>query len=130
MAAPVEARVFPHRSVIILALVLTTNSYTLANLFPYVGMMVKHLMDLPTTNESGALRELPFSDGRVASRVLVQPNNPFYCRHFAVRPRTLLHLLRLPHNWLQTMESMAPSANALCHAFEEEGVDKSAEIHT
>eukprot|EP00752_Nemacystus_decipiens_P005353 g4854.t1 len=46
-------RPFPRRSVIILALALTTNAYTLVNLFPYVGMMVKHLMNLPTTNESG-----------------------------------------------------------------------------
>lgn len=44
---------FPYRIVVILALVLSINSYTLANLFPYVGMMVKHLLGLATTNESG-----------------------------------------------------------------------------
>lgn len=57
MATPAEGRAFPHGPVIILALALTTNAYTLVNLFPYVGMMVKRLMELPTTNEAGALRE-------------------------------------------------------------------------
>lgn len=44
---------FPYRAVFILAMCLTVNGYTLMNLFPYVGMMVQHLMGLPTTNESG-----------------------------------------------------------------------------
>ncbi|CAM9212872.1 unnamed protein product [Ectocarpus sp. 12 AP-2014] len=44
---------FPYRSVVVLALVLTTNGYTLTNLFPYVGTMTKHLLGLSTTNESG-----------------------------------------------------------------------------
>lgn len=44
---------FPYRSVVVLALVLTTNGYTLSNLFPYVGTMTKHLLGLSTTNESG-----------------------------------------------------------------------------
>lgn len=55
MVAPPEpnGNKFPLRCVIILALALLVNAYTLANLFPYVGMMVKHLMGLSTTNESG-----------------------------------------------------------------------------
>ncbi|CAM9388119.1 unnamed protein product [Ectocarpus sp. 12 AP-2014] len=48
---------FPYRSVVILALVLTTNGYTLTNLFPYVGTMTKHLLGLSTTNESGEFIE-------------------------------------------------------------------------
>lgn len=56
-ATPAESdRAFPHRSVIILALVLTINGYTLASLFPYVGMMVKHIMGLSTINEAGENR--------------------------------------------------------------------------
>lgn len=46
-------RPFPYGAVIILALTLTINAYTLTNLFPYVGVMVKHLLGLTTTNESG-----------------------------------------------------------------------------
>lgn len=54
MATSAEGdRPFPRRSVIILASILTINSYTLANLFPYVGMMVKYIMGLSTINESG-----------------------------------------------------------------------------
>ncbi|CAM9510449.1 unnamed protein product, partial [Pylaiella littoralis] len=52
-AAEGDRRPFPRRSVVILSLVLTINTYTLANLFPYVGMMAKHIMGLSTTNESG-----------------------------------------------------------------------------
>ncbi|CAN0007258.1 unnamed protein product [Ectocarpus fasciculatus] len=44
---------FPCRSVVILALVLTANGYTLSNLFPYVGTMTQRLLGLSTTNESG-----------------------------------------------------------------------------
>ncbi len=59
MATPADderGRIFPLRSVIILAMVLTTQGYTLTNLFPYVGMMAKLLLGLPTTNESGMLK--------------------------------------------------------------------------
>lgn len=38
---------------LIISLSLAVNNYTLANLFPYVGVMVKHLMGLSSTNESG-----------------------------------------------------------------------------
>lgn len=39
---------------VIIALSLVVNAYTLTNLFPYVGVMVKYLVGLSTTNESGA----------------------------------------------------------------------------
>lgn len=48
-----DMQAFPWRPVIIAALCMTVNAYTLANLFPYVGAMVKHLMGLSSTNESG-----------------------------------------------------------------------------
>lgn len=47
---------FPTREVIILALCVTVNSYTLVNLFPYVGIMVKELMGLESTNEAGKVK--------------------------------------------------------------------------
>lgn len=47
------ARGFPTRTVVILSLCATLNSYTLVNLFPYVGLMVKELLALETTNELG-----------------------------------------------------------------------------
>lgn len=46
---------FPARTVIILSLCMTLNTYTLVNLFPYVGIMVKDLLELETTNELGEL---------------------------------------------------------------------------
>eukprot|EP00752_Nemacystus_decipiens_P004106 g3756.t1 len=55
------SRPFPFRSVFILAMCMTLNSYTLVNLFPYVGMMVKGLLGLTSTNEVG------FYAGYVAS---------------------------------------------------------------
>lgn len=61
MAAPAHyadgKKPFPIGPVFILALCLTVNSYTLVNLFPYVGMMVKHLLGLATTNEAGEKSE-------------------------------------------------------------------------
>lgn len=56
MAAPSAADGtgrFPYGAIIILVLAVSINSYTLTNLFPYVGMMVKHLLGLATINESG-----------------------------------------------------------------------------
>lgn len=44
---------FPARTVWILSLCMTLNTYTLVNLFPYVGVMVKDLLELKTTNEIG-----------------------------------------------------------------------------
>lgn len=38
---------------VIIVLSLTVNAYTLTNLFPYVGVMVKLLMGFDTINESG-----------------------------------------------------------------------------
>ena len=46
---------FPARIVIILTLCMTLNIYTLVNLFPYVGVMIKDLLELETTNELGEL---------------------------------------------------------------------------
>lgn len=37
----------------VLAAALVVNAYTLSNLFPYVGLMVRDLMDLQTMDESG-----------------------------------------------------------------------------
>ncbi|CAM9933856.1 unnamed protein product [Scytosiphon promiscuus] len=48
-----ESPVFPRRSVLILSMVLTTLGFTLTSLFPYVGIMTKHLLGLSTTNEAG-----------------------------------------------------------------------------
>lgn len=47
---------FPTRAVVILALAMTINSYTMVSLFPYVGMMVKELLNLESTNEVGETR--------------------------------------------------------------------------
>lgn len=44
---------FPTAPVVVLTFCLVTNAYTLVNLFPYIGVMVQHLMGLPTTNEVG-----------------------------------------------------------------------------
>eukprot|EP00903_Cladosiphon_okamuranus_P017340 g15976.t1 len=40
-------------AVVILALAMTINSCTMVSLFPYVGMMVKELLSLQSTNEIG-----------------------------------------------------------------------------
>lgn len=48
-----EPRGFPIGVVTILCLAMTMNSYTLVSLFPYVGVMVKELLSLETTNEAG-----------------------------------------------------------------------------
>ena len=48
-----EPRAFPKRAVLILCLGMLVNSYTLSSLFPYVGVMVKDLLDLETINEAG-----------------------------------------------------------------------------
>lgn len=64
MAAPTslhhansESASFPTRAVVILSLVMTINSATLVSLFPYVGMMVKELLSLESTNEVGEQRQ-------------------------------------------------------------------------
>eukprot|EP00752_Nemacystus_decipiens_P005837 g5273.t1 len=44
---------FPTGIVVILTLTATVYTYTLASLFPYVGLMVSHLLELKTTNEAG-----------------------------------------------------------------------------
>lgn len=44
---------FPLRSVVILCLCMTLNSYTLVSLFPYVGLMAKGLLGLEKINEVG-----------------------------------------------------------------------------
>ena len=44
---------FPRLVVVILVLCVSVNSYTLANLFPYVGIMVRQLMGLESINDSG-----------------------------------------------------------------------------
>lgn len=48
-----ETGPFPFGAVLILAICMTLNAYTLVNLFPYVGLMVKGLLRLSTTNEIG-----------------------------------------------------------------------------
>ena len=48
------AKKFPTLAVVILSLGMVIHSYTLVSLFPYVGMMVKDLLGLETTNEAGA----------------------------------------------------------------------------
>ena len=56
MAGHVEAepaKKFPTLAVVILSLGMIIHSYTLVSLFPYVGMMVKDLLSLETTNEAG-----------------------------------------------------------------------------
>lgn len=52
--AGAEPTNFPKRIVLVLALAMTMNQITQASLFPYVGMMVKDLLGLETTNEAGA----------------------------------------------------------------------------
>ena len=44
---------FPRRGVFILVFCVSVNVYTLVNLFPYVGIMVKQMMGLESINESG-----------------------------------------------------------------------------
>ena len=46
---------FPARTVIILALCITLNTYTLVSPLPYVGVMAQELLGLETTNEMGEL---------------------------------------------------------------------------
>lgn len=41
------------RAVVVLALANTVNAYAMVSLFPYVGMMVKDLLSLQSTNEVG-----------------------------------------------------------------------------
>lgn len=48
-----EPGAFPKREVLILCLGMLANSYNLSSLFPYVGMMVKDLLNLETVNEAG-----------------------------------------------------------------------------
>lgn len=64
------SRKFPARIVVILSLCATLNSYTLVNLFPYAGLMVKELLALETTNELGelvrTLSGLPFLTKRLS----------------------------------------------------------------
>lgn len=48
-----EPGTFPKRGVLILCLGMLANSYTLSSLFPYVGVMVKDLLNLETINEAG-----------------------------------------------------------------------------
>ena len=47
---------FPRLEVIILVLCVTVDSYTVDNLFPYVGIMVKQLMELESIDESGEVQ--------------------------------------------------------------------------
>lgn len=47
------AAAFPWLRVIILALCMTVHSYTLASVYPYVGVMTKNLLGLPSMNEAG-----------------------------------------------------------------------------
>lgn len=51
--SPAKAAPFPLGPVAILAICMSLNGYALSNLFPYVGMMVKGLLGLETTNEVG-----------------------------------------------------------------------------
>ena len=44
---------FPAKVVIILSLCMTVNTYSVVSLLAYVGVMVKDLLDLTTTNKSG-----------------------------------------------------------------------------
>lgn len=48
-----DSGTFPARVVIILSLCMTVNTYSVVSLLAYVGVMVKDLLDLETTNESG-----------------------------------------------------------------------------
>lgn len=47
---------FPARTVIILALCITLNTYTLVSPLPYVGVMAQELLGLETANEMGEMR--------------------------------------------------------------------------
>lgn len=44
---------FPTSTVALLTLTATVYTYTLASLFPYVGLMVSYLLKLETTNDAG-----------------------------------------------------------------------------
>ena len=46
---------FPARVVVILSLCMTVNTYSVVSLLAYVGVMVKELLQLETTNESGEM---------------------------------------------------------------------------
>ena len=43
----------PLFEVVVLTAALTVNAYTIANLFPYLGMMIQLLLGLESTNASG-----------------------------------------------------------------------------
>ena len=62
-----DARRFPTLIVTILSLCMTLNIYTLVNLFPYVGVMVKKLLALDTTNDVGETMLAIFSRHNVAA---------------------------------------------------------------
>ena len=47
---------FPRLEVIILVLCVIVNTYAVENLLPYVGMMVKQLMELESIDESGEVK--------------------------------------------------------------------------
>jgi len=47
---------FPRLEVIILVLCVIVNTYAVDNLFPYVGIMVKQLMELESIDESGEVQ--------------------------------------------------------------------------
>jgi len=64
----VDAGKFPTGIVIVLSLCMTLNTYSVGSLFSYVGVMVKHLLELRSTNESGE---------KVCTRYNVQP---YACR--------------------------------------------------
>lgn len=53
--SPDQAK-FPARTVIILALCITLNTYTLVSPLPYVGVMAQELLELETANEMGEMR--------------------------------------------------------------------------
>ena len=67
-------KAFPYGPVLILALCLTVNAYTLVNLFPYVGLMVKDLLGLSTINESGEQKKEP----RAGLYYLLYANDDFH----------------------------------------------------
>ena len=48
-----DVEMFPMKVVIILSLCMTVNTYSVVSLLAYVGVMVKDLLDLETTNKSG-----------------------------------------------------------------------------
>ena len=67
-------KAFPYGPVLILALCLTVNAYTMVNLFPYVGLMVKDLLGLSTINESGEQKKEP----RAGLYYLLYANDDFH----------------------------------------------------